>query len=143
MGSLARFSHGSSVRKMAPELGALVKVAPEKPTKLTPCSTPGVLSASSIARRWTSSVRASDAPGGKLDHDDEIAAVDLRDEADRRLAELVEAVGDDADIDEQHDHGVADHARGDQAVEVAEPVEAPIEQPEEAARPAASTMATR
>ena len=64
LGSLARFSHGSRVRKMAPELGALVKVAPEKPTKLTPCSTPGVPSAMSIARRYTSSVRASDAPGG-------------------------------------------------------------------------------
>ena len=66
----------------------------------------------------------------QLDHDDEIAAVDLRDEADRGLAELVEAVRDDADIDEQHDHGVANHARlVIQAVEVAQPIEAPVEQP--------------
>ena len=39
----------------------------------------------------------------QLRHDDEIAAVELRDEADRRLAEFVEAEGDDAGIDQQHD----------------------------------------
>ena len=39
----------------------------------------------------------------QLAHHDEVAAVDLRDEAARRLAEFVEAEGDDAGIDQQHD----------------------------------------
>ena len=43
----------------------------------------------------------------KLRDDDEIAAVELRDEADRRLAEFVQAEGDDAGIDHQHQHGDA------------------------------------
>ena len=63
-GSRARFSNGSSIRKIAPELGALVKVAPEKPTTLTPWATPGTPSAMSSARCCTASVRASDAAGG-------------------------------------------------------------------------------
>ena len=41
--------------------------------------------------------------GRQLRHHDEIAAIELRDEADRRLAEFVEAEGDDAGIDHQHD----------------------------------------
>ena len=63
-GSWARFSNGSSVTKTAPAFGALVKVAPEKPTMFTACATPGTFSAISTARRLTSSVRASEAPGG-------------------------------------------------------------------------------
>ena len=63
-GSLARSAHGSSTRKIAPAFGALVKVAPEKPTMFTACATPGVLSAISTARCCTSSVRESEAPGG-------------------------------------------------------------------------------
>ena len=63
-GSLARFSNESSTRKTAPAFGALVKVAPEKPTMFTAPTTPGIFSAMSTARRFTSSVRASDAPGG-------------------------------------------------------------------------------
>jgi len=63
-GSLARWSNGASTRKIAPEFGALVKVAPEKPTMFTAPSTPGVCRARSTARRLTASVRASEAPGG-------------------------------------------------------------------------------
>src|SRR4029077_4276250 len=40
-GSFARFSNGSRATKTVPELGALVKVAPEKPTKLTAWVIPG------------------------------------------------------------------------------------------------------
>ena len=49
---------------MAPAFGELVKVAPEKPTTLTPWTTPGTPSAMSSARCCTASVRASEAPGG-------------------------------------------------------------------------------
>ena len=40
---------------------------------------------------------------GKLRHDDEIADVELRDEADRRLAELVHAEGEHGAVDDEHD----------------------------------------
>ena len=64
LGSLARSLNGLSTRKIAPEFGALVKVAPEKPTMLTAPSTPGVCSAISTALRLTASVRVSEEPGG-------------------------------------------------------------------------------
>src|ERR1019366_6866859 len=48
--------------------------------------------------------------GRQLGDDDEIAAVELRDEADRRLAEFIEAEGDDAGVDHQHQHGEPDGA---------------------------------
>ncbi len=57
----------------------------------------------STARRMTASVRASDEPGGNCATTMMIAAVDLRNEADRRVAEFVEADGDDAGIDDEHD----------------------------------------
>ena len=105
-----------STRKTAPAFGALVKVAPEKPTMFI---------APIDARHLQRDV--DDAPlhlvgarqrraGRQLRHHDEIAAVELRDEADRRLAEFVEAEGDDAGIDQQHDHGEAHHPRGDPAI---------------------------
>ena len=43
----------------------------------------------------------------QLRHHDQIAAVELRDEALRRRAELVEADRDHAGIEHQHDHGEA------------------------------------
>jgi len=64
LGSRARVSNGSSGRKIAPELGALVKVAPEKPAKFTACATPGTSRAMSTTWRLTASVRASEAPPG-------------------------------------------------------------------------------
>jgi hypothetical protein len=64
LGSLARLWNESSTRKAAPAFGALVKVAPEKPTMFTAPLTPGVFKAVSTMRRCTSSVRASEAPGG-------------------------------------------------------------------------------
>ena len=45
-------------------LGALVKVAPEKPTMPTAFVKPGVFSTMSTARRTTASVRSSEEPGG-------------------------------------------------------------------------------
>ena len=64
LGSLARFSNESNTRKAAPAFGALVKVAPEKPTMFIAPITPGVFSAVSTMRRCTASVRDSAAPGG-------------------------------------------------------------------------------
>lgn len=49
---------------MTPVLGALVKVAPSKPTNATAASTPGRVSRISPALRTTSSVRLSVEPGG-------------------------------------------------------------------------------
>ena len=49
---------------MAPAFGALVKVAPEKPTITTECDTPGVACTISVALRITSSVRRNEEPGG-------------------------------------------------------------------------------
>ena len=63
-GSLARAANGSSTRNMVPEFGALVKVAPEKPTKFTARATPGTVLAISVIRRLTASVRPSAAPPG-------------------------------------------------------------------------------
>ena len=93
--------------KIAPAFGALVKVAPEKPTMLTACATPGTFSAMSTARRLTVVGARERGARRQLRDDDEIAAVELRDEADRRLAEFIEAEGDDAGIDHQHQHGDA------------------------------------
>ena len=47
--------------------------------------------------------------GGRreLRHDDQIAAVELRNKADRGLAELVHAERDNAGIDDQHHHSDA------------------------------------
>ena len=63
-GSRARSWNGSSTRKIAPEFGALVKVAPDKPTMFTAPMTPGVSSDRSTARRITASVRWSEEAGG-------------------------------------------------------------------------------
>ncbi len=98
-GSLARFSKESSTRKIAPALGELVKVAPEKPTTFTPWATPGTLERD-VERALLHRVGARQRRAGRqLHHDDHVAGVDLRDEADRRLAELVEAETDHDDID--------------------------------------------
>ena len=86
----ARSSNGFSVTKITPVLGALVKVAPSKPTNATACCTPG--------RRQDHLGRLADharrcaracAPGGKLERRDQIAAVELRDQAGRRRRQPV------------------------------------------------------
>ena len=63
-GSRARSAQSSRIRNTAPEFGALVNVAPLNPTMLTAWAIPGVCRQISTTRRWTSSVRAKDAPGG-------------------------------------------------------------------------------
>ena len=63
----------------------------------------------------------------QLRDDDEIAAVELRDEADRRLAEFIEPEGDDAGIDHQHQHGDAHRARRQPAIAPRQGVEVAIE----------------
>ena len=62
--SLARSSNGASGLKITAAFGALVKVAPSSPTIGTVWATPGVPSTSLLTRKATSSVRASEAPGG-------------------------------------------------------------------------------
>ncbi len=43
----------------------------------------------------------------QLNDDDEVAAVDLRNESDRRLPECVKAEADDDEIDHEHDRSAA------------------------------------
>ena len=62
LGALSRTA--SSTRKIAPAFGALVKVAPEKPTMLTAPTHARRLQRDIDHLRLTASVRASDAPGG-------------------------------------------------------------------------------
>ncbi len=60
----ARSLNGSSGVNTTAAFGALVKVAPSSPTMGTACAMPGVSSTISVTLRATSSVRASEAPGG-------------------------------------------------------------------------------
>ena len=48
--------------------------------------------------------------GRKLHDDDDVAAIDLRDEADRRLAEFVEAEAEHDRIDDEHEGRATHHA---------------------------------
>ncbi len=73
----------------------------------TACATPGDLERD-LDRPAVDLVGARERGARRqLRDDDQIAAVELRDEADRRLAEFVEAEGEDAGIDDQHQHGDA------------------------------------
>ena len=69
----------------------------------------------------------------QLGDDDQVAAVELRDEADRRLAELVEAEGDHAGIDDEHERGEAHELARQPAVAAGQLVETPVEHGKEAA----------
>ena len=63
-GKLRRSAKGFSGTKITPVLGALVKVAPSKPTKATACDTPGVAMIISDAWRTSLSERSRVAPWG-------------------------------------------------------------------------------
>ena len=60
----SRSSKGANTAKMAATFAALVRVAPEKPTKVTACAIPGVSRAMREASRVTASVRSRLAPSG-------------------------------------------------------------------------------
>ncbi len=62
---------------------------------------------------------------------DEIAAVDRRDEANRRLAELVHAEDDDADVDDEHQHRQAHEPADHPRITVRSLFERPVEGAEE------------
>ncbi len=64
LGSSRRSANGFRVTKITPVLGALVKVAPSKPTKATACDTPGVARIISEAWRTSLSARSRVAPWG-------------------------------------------------------------------------------
>ena len=84
-----------------PEFGALVKVAPEKPTKFTARATPGTCRAISDHAAVDRVGAVERGAARQLRHGDQVALVGLRDEARRRLAELVQAEGEHARIDER------------------------------------------
>src|SRR5262249_38969086 len=71
--------------------------------------------------------------GRQLRDDDQVAAIDGRDKAGRRLAELIEAAGQDTDIDAQLEEGEAYEAPCEPLVAGREPIEAAVEKTEEAA----------
>ena len=60
----ARCLKSSSGVNTTAAFGAVVKVAPSSPTIGTACAIPGVWSTICVTLRATSSVRASEAPGG-------------------------------------------------------------------------------
>ncbi len=98
-GSAARASQGSSTRKIAPAFDACVKVAPEKPTMFTDMRDARNLHGD-VARALHHRVGARErCARRKLRRRDQIAAVDLRDEARRRAVEFEEAVSDDPRIE--------------------------------------------
>src|SRR5262249_13808923 len=65
--------------------------------------------------------------GRELCDHDEIAAVELRNEARRSLAKFVEPVGDDAQVGNEHEDGYAHDPSGEPAIAPAKPIESPIE----------------
>ena len=71
--------------------------------------------------------------GRQLHHADQVAHVLVGDEAHGRLAELVEAIGQDARIGQEHDGRDAHDAPREPAVARGHPVEAPVEEAEEEA----------
>ena len=103
-----RSSNGSSVTKMAPALGALVKVAPSKPAKPAVWATPSTESARLATSRTTASVRVERGAGRQLDGGDQVALVLLGDEAGGCALELAAGEPDQADIDDQHQPRQAD-----------------------------------
>ena len=85
---LARSSKASSGVNTTAAFGAVVNVAPSRPTMGTACAIPGVSSTIFVILRATSSVRAERGAGRKLNDIDEIALVLLRDESGRRLERI-------------------------------------------------------
>jgi hypothetical protein len=64
VGPCRRSSNGFGPTKMAPPLGVVARVAPEKPANATAYLMPGVARMISLAWRTTASVRSSEAPSG-------------------------------------------------------------------------------
>jgi hypothetical protein len=98
---------------MAPALGAWVKLAPEKP----------ILHFVSAFERGARR---------QLHGDDDVAAVELGDEAGRRLPKFEEAQAEHRSIDEQHQGGKPQHPPDQPPIALGELPEATVEQREEA-----------
>ena len=95
----ARSLKGSSGVNTTAAFGALVKVAPSSPTIGTACAMPGRVEhdLGDLARHLVGARERG--AGRQLDDVDEIALVLLRDEAGRRLAELIDGEPDQPGID--------------------------------------------
>ena len=124
---------GSSGVNTTAAFGAVVKVAPSRPTIGTAWAMPGVSSTILVTLRAISSVRASEAPGGKLDDVDQIALVLLRNEAGRRRDELIDGERDQPGIDHHHERRYAHEPAGQRAVARRDPLEGAVEAVEESA----------
>ena len=127
----ARSSNGASAEKMAPALGALVKVAPSKPAKGTACATPGVSRMIWVASPHDRVGARQRGAGRQLQHGDQIALVLVGNEAGRRAAELPAGQADEPGIDDEDQHRDAEQPRGQRAIAGRQPVEAAVEAAEE------------
>src|SRR5581483_5574216 len=79
----------------------------------------------------------------QLSDDDQVTSVELRDEADRGLAEFIETEGDDTGIDDEHQRGNAHELGRQPPVVVGKLVEIAVEQAEEAADRGAPPVSVR
>ena len=99
-GSRARFSNLSSTTNIAPAFGALENVAPEKPTIVIACATPGTLRAR-LGRAAHHLVGTLERGARRqLRGDDQEAAILLRNEAGRRALKQEKSAGENAGIEQ-------------------------------------------
>ena len=104
-----------------------LKVVASSPANGTLSPTPGVDRMISLTCLSTCLVRSSVAPGGKLQHGDQIGLVLLRHEAGRRARELPGAGGDQARIEDQHQAQRTHQAGGQPAIGFRHRLEAAVE----------------
>ena len=71
--------------------------------------------------------------GRQLQHSDQVAAIDLGNEANRRVAELVEAVAEDRNVEDEHDRHDPHRATDQPVIAAGETIETPVEGPKKSA----------
>jgi len=113
--------------KTVPELGALVKVAPEKPTRLTAWGDTRHLKGQFHDTPVHLIGSCERSASRQLRYDDEVALIDLRDETNRRFTELVETEQDHAGVHDQHQNREAHDPCRQPAVATPERVKTNIE----------------
>ena len=71
--------------------------------------------------------------GRQLQYPDEIAAVDLRNEPERRIAEFIEPVAQDGDVEDKHEADNAYRAADQPMMAAGETIKSPVEGGEKSA----------
>ncbi len=120
----------------------MTRVAPEKADEIDAVGDAGD-GESHVDDALIDGVSAGQGGGWRQLHDgDQVAAVLIRNETDRRLAEFIEAERDQAGINDQHDRREADGTARNPSIAARELVEAPVEGTEEGAnRPGQNAVA--